>query len=647
MTTTSRRSSSRARLVAGASLAAVLALVAFGRESAGRKRMVLDEDFGGSGRIGFDGPAIGGRSAPAADAPAYLAGGAIAAIGNRTLVIDADSGELVLADAKGGVLSRLAIGVTSAQLVFDTTAQRAYVADRAGDRVVQVDLVGDKLKQVGAFATETEPFGLALAPDRSMLLVTTVAGRSLTAYDPQTGETKWSHALGREPRGVAISPDGKRAAVGYLATGTIELIDLTSSRHAGRHIALEAPATGGAQPVSRRKLRRAHGTAQTPTSGDTGRAFARNAFAVQFIGHGLTVAAHSLSTPIQSDSFRGENTGSYGGGFSPPIVHRLAFMAGDEAQVGATVQVHQPQAIAWDPRSDSLYVAGYGSDDVVVIDAASQANARLAGQYALGQSEPCGPQGLAVADDGTVRVWCGLSRTVATMTRKDGAATFAVLGSALTKTRLSKDEHRGMVLFRMANDGRLSSRGALACASCHPEGRADGLSWRIEQHELQTPLLSGKVAGTHPFKWDGGDKDLPTSLTSTMRRLGGGGLPADDSKALAKFLEQMPAPRTAVRSATAVARGKQMFDGELGCATCHAGTQYTDNERHEFGSATLPHADTPALVGLAFSAPYFHDGSAATLEALLADNGLVHGMAETSALTDAQIDDLVAYLETL
>ena len=636
----SRRSRSRshARLVAGTSLAAALAALAVvSHDRSARKRMVLDEDFGAPTRAGFDGPAIGGRSAPSTEAPAYLAGGPIAMVGDRSLVIDADSGELVLADAKGVILSRVVIGATANQLVYDTSAKRAYVADRGRDRIVQVD-VGDKLAIAGEFATATEPYGLALSPDRKLLLVTTVADRTLTAYDPATGKSKWNHVLAREPRGVAISPDGQRAAVGYLSTGTIEMIDLADQH--GRHIALEAPSSTGVR-ISTRKIQRASiNQSDSFNSGaDSGRGFARNAFAVQFIGHGLTVAAHQISTPIQGQSFR-ENTGSYGGGFNPPISHRLAFLAGDEAQVGATIGVHQPQAMAWDARTDTLFVAGFGSDDVLVVDHASQADAKLAGQFALGTGSVCGP-------NGTVNVWCGLSRTVAKMTRKDNTATFAVLGSALTKSRMSTLEHRGAELFRTANDGRLSSRGALACASCHPEGRADGLSWRIEKHELQTPLLNGKVLGTHPYKWDGGDKDLTTSLGSTMRRLGGGGLPAADTKALAAFLEGMAPVRTPNRDLKQVARGKTMFESELGCNSCHSGAAHTDQDKHQLTSGTLPDVDTPSLIGLANSAPYFHDGSAATLQALLADNGLVHGMAETSSLSDDQLADLVAYLETL
>ena len=637
------RSRSMARLAVGSSLAAVLAVAAIARDSSARRKMIFDEDFAPSVRQGFDGPAIGGRTAPAVEAPAFLAGSPITMIGTRALVIDADSGSLVLADAKGAVLDKLRIGSDAAQLVYDPAARRAYIADRAGDRIVMVD-VGDTLVEAGAIPTPTEPFGVALSPDKKTLLVTTVADRTLVAYDPETGSERWSHALGREPRGVAISPDGQRAAVGYLATGTVELIDMRDGD--GRHVALDAPAVGNGFGPAQKVQRRKQSASVLAATGAGGRAFARNAFAVQFIGHGLTVAAHAVSTPVAASGFR-ENRGSYGGGFAPPISHRLAFLGGVEAQVGANIAVHQPNAMTWDARTDTLYVAGYGSEDVLVVEHASQADARLAGQFPIALGQACGPQGLAVADDGSVMVWCGLARQMSKMSRKDGAFAFAAVGGALTKSRMSDLQHRGLSLFRLANDGRLSTRGALACSSCHPEVRADGLSWRIEGHELQTPLLSGKVLDTHPYKWDGGDKDLTTSLTSTMRRLGGGGLPEADTKALAAFLESVPAPRAPKRAAERIARGKELFaSGELGCLSCHNGDLRTDRSTHEL-SGTLAKVDTPALVGLAYSAPYFHDGSAATLEALLADNGLVHGMADTRDLTPEQTADLVAYLETL
>ena len=103
--------------------------------------------------------------------------------------------------------------------------------------------------------------------------------------------------------------------------------------------------------------------------------------------------------------------------------------------------------------------------------------------------------------------------------------------------------------------------------------------------------------------------------------------------------------RTPSRGAAAVARGKQLFESaELGCASCHEGKLFTDGVRHGLTGGF----ETPSLVGLAASAPYFHDGSASSLEAVLRDRGKVHGMADAAKALDARsLADLVAFLETL
>jgi len=203
-----------------------------------------------------------------------------------------------------------------------------------------------------------------------------------------------------------------------------------------------------------------------------------------------------------------------------------------------------------------------------------------------------------------------------------------------------------MVLFHSAIPS-ISEHGAVACASCHLDGRTDGLSWQIEGKQLQTPLLAGRLVGTGPFKWDGESPDLASSLRGTITRLGGAGLRKPQTAALVAYLESLPAIRTPTRDPEQVARGQRLFDSDdLGCRGCHDGPFYTDRERHEL-AGNLKRADTPSLLGLAASAPYFHDGSAATLEALLRERGAVHGMAMSTQLTDAQISDLTAFLETL
>src|SRR6185295_16371558 len=153
------------------------------------------------------------------------------------------------------------------------------------------------------------------------------------------------------------------------------------------------------------------------------------------------------------------------------------------------------------------------------------------------------------------------------------------------------------------------------------------------------------LVGTHPYKWDGGDATLRDSLRSTMRRLGGTGLARRDVEALAAYLEGLPTVRTPTRDPVQVAHGKQLFDSE-GCRSCHGGASYTDRQRHKL-VGTLQESDTPSLLGVAASAPYFHDGSAATLESLLRDRGAVHGMADTARLTEQEVADLTAFLDTL
>src|SRR5690606_5599529 len=112
------------------------------------------------------------------------------------------------------------------------------------------------------------------------------------------------------------------------------------------------------------------------------------------------------------------------------------------------------------------------------------------------------------------------------------------------------------------------------------------------------------------------------------------------------YLESLPPPRPRrPKDPDAVARGRALFKAEA-CAACHAGPKLVDHSQHNLDT-TLAQVDTPSLLGLSHSRPYYHDGSAKDLWTLLTDRGTVHAMADTSALSDAQLRDLNAYLESL
>lgn len=67
-----------------------------------------------------------------------------------------------------------------------------------------------------------------------------------------------------------------------------------------------------------------------------------------------------------------------------------------------------------------------------------------------------------------------------------------------------------------------------------------------------------------------------------------------------------------------VLKGYETFRGAARCTSCHAGANFTDEFRHDIG-ISLDGSDfkTPTLRGLSLTGPYFHDGSAKTLNEVL------------------------------
>lgn len=574
-------------------------------------------------------------------AAAPSAGGTISALpGGGALILDEDSGDLVRVDDHGKAVDHLTIAPGAAQLAVDAKTLRAYVADRNNDRIAVVSLKG-AMRVESSRPTTREPYGVALSPDH-LLLVTTVADRKLHAFDLPTAKLLWTLDLGPEPRAVAVSADGREAVVTYLTTSAIARIELDRRKPRLRFSALAADHTP--TPENRIGEILAHGLVPER--------FARNAFAATFVGD-TALVAYQQSTPKMPQ--RVESRGTYGGSLegNPPVLQRLAFLPrGAQSPARAHVQMQMSRAMTYDPKTDRLYLADLATDTIVALADVSRAHVWQLARLGVGDGSACGPNGVSITEGGELWVYCSFQRTAVRArieTDHGGKVSAEVIGRStpLAQSRLSDSQRRGRELFHKGADRRLSAQGALSCAHCHAEGRADGLSWRIEGMELQTPLLAGRIAGAHPFKWDGKDKDLPTSLRNTVLRLGGQGLGEQDVKDLQSYLESLPRPRVPARAAVAVARGEQLFRSKtLGCAGCHTGKLFADQKLYDLGD-DLDKVNTPSLLGLAISAPYYHDGSAASLRALLLENGTVHGMGRLDNLQSTELDDLIAYLETL
>ena len=111
----------------------------------------------------------------------------------------------------------------------------------------------------------------------------------------------------------------------------------------------------------------------------------------------------------------------------------------------------------------------------------------------------------------------------------------------------------------------------------------------------------------------------------------------------------------------AAKRGQTLFHSEaVGCAKCHNGPFYCDSHpskpfaMHDVGTGRTDKSekmetkyDSPTLLGLYRSAPYLHDGSAATLEEVLTTQNKNDQHGHTSQLTPQQVGDLVEFLKAL
>jgi len=233
------------------------------------------------------------------------------------------------------------------------------------------------------------------------------------------------------------------------------------------------------------------------------------------------------------------------------------------------------------------------------------------------------------------------------------AETFTVAAQALPA-----DVVRGRELFHSV-DQRLTQNGAIACASCHPGGADDGTTWSFAEGPRQSPPLWGGILGTEPFHWDQLVRDMADiSRVTIIGRMGGSGLGRDDMNAIGAFLDQIPAPaprQTVLDATESVSRGAAIFaSAETACVDCHGGAAYTDNRAHDVGTGpgfvereTMAAFATPPLLGLAHSGPYMHDGSSRTLRDVIEQYVLTDRMGKGSHLSEQDVIDLVAFLESL
>ena len=188
--------------------------------------------------------------------------------------------------------------------------------------------------------------------------------------------------------------------------------------------------------------------------------------------------------------------------------------------------------------------------------------------------------------------------------------------------------------------------GSIACASCHIEGGEDGRVWVFTDNgPRRTPSALGTVEGTAPYHWDGSQLNLPMLYTGSLARMNGASLAADQVTAFTSWLDALPGPAPSPGDPGSIARGQALFQGSGGCATCHSGAKFTNNETLDVGTGQA--FQVPPLVGVSARAPFLHDGCAPTLIDAIGACGHASTHGGTASFTSAQLADLATYLGSL
>jgi DNA-binding beta-propeller fold protein YncE len=195
--------------------------------------------------------------------------------------------------------------------------------------------------------------------------------------------------------------------------------------------------------------------------------------------------------------------------------------------------------------------------------------------------------------------------------------------------------------------------GGIACASCHAEGGEDGRVWRFDPiGERRTQALHVGLKGTEPFHWDGDMTNFGMLVEEVMVRRMGGPEENDPRKdALKNWLFSLKPPASIVApDDPAAVHGKALFESAaVGCSGCHTGATLTSNQNVYVGTTDPGHLlQVPSLHGVGFRGPFIHNGCAVTLRDRFdpgCGGGDEHG--RTSGLADADLSDLIAYLDSL
>ena len=337
-----------------------------------------------------------------------------------------------------------------------------------------------------------------------------------------------------------------------------------------------------------------------------------------------------------------------------------------------------PSSINFSPLGDYAFVTLQGNNVVAVYDTfilaeEEQSIVPTFARLASGRA----PQGAVFANN-IFYVNNFLSRSINRMDLSDFLTGQSASGNTTeiissTNEKLHPTVLHGKRIFYNASDNagafgrnRMSGEGYISCATCHIDGSHDGRTWdftgRGEGLRNTTDLRGRRGTGHGFIHWSGNFDEVQDFENDIRNAFGGDGFMSDDDfvlssntlgqqkagfspdlDALAAYVSSLDAnnlPRSPYRNAngskTASAlNGASIFTANH-CSDCHGGDSFTESNLialnlRNVGSInatsglrlgnTLTGIDTPTLLSIFDTAPYFHNGEASNLESVFNQAG--------------------------
>jgi YVTN family beta-propeller protein len=579
---------------------------------------------------------------------------AVSPDGRLLYVVCQDRDELRVIDtATGKVVKSVAVGHMPRGIAITRGGGTLYVTNAWSDNVSVID--AKSLEVVKTLPAGFEPSGAALDGTERTLYVANRLTNDVSVIDLNTGRETKRLLAGRGASYLTTSPDGKLIYCTHIYPEPRRFRDPPISE-------ITVIDTNTQTVVERKTLSNVAGVFHTALSSD-----GKLGVIAQLRPKNLLPLAH--------------------------VEHGWAF--GDTltlfgSDVGGLVQIpldeldHYyalPWGVAIAPDKSKIFLTTAGSQSVTVLDVSrvlksvrahrrpfvndlSASAEYVSSRIAVGHN----PRGVASSPDGK-RLYVA-NRLDDSISVIDTASESVVATLDLGGPRNIDALRRGERLFYTAE---FAFQGGFGCSNCHIDSTIDGLQWDLEPDGFGKDIVDNRslenLAGTEPFKWNGGNPDMPTECGPRTEKFFFRSQSFNQQQLtdLVTFVLSLPYRPNRYRMATgeltpAQERGKAIFERTKSkggaaiaeanqCTYCHSGPKYTNQKQLDIGSGKATDrsrvVDVPQLSNVAYSAPYLHDGSARSLEEIwtVFNPKDTHGV--TNDLTKDELNDLIEYLKTL